>query len=239
MDDKTKRLWQRANRVLEIATAMAERSSLGWQLTGRIEEIQLHSEYAEPGYGSAVGIIATGNWNTITKWNDETKEHDLISDLPKRVGDIFEKMGIECEWSDEWSECHGCNKLIRTSADSYSWQPSYWVTDSEILCVECVKEDPDAYLEAHEGDADTCISIEDIDPADHGYVKVNEDSYESGWHPGQTDDPQKVAAELTAKGVKRYLFRKDENSQFYSKWSVYVHEDEAALIVEAETAEAK
>ncbi len=228
----SKNTWKRAQRVLEIAASMAEAADgKGYWIRNHIEEIQLHSGYAEPGYSEPeCGIIATGNWNTIDKWNKETNKHDLISDLPKRVGDIFEKMGIPCEWSDEWSQCGSCYKLIRTSPDSYSWQANYWLGDGDITCAECVKSDPEAYIEAHESDHHMFLSIEDIDPADHGYVLVNDEPYESGWHPGQTDDPKVVAKELVDKGITRFVFRKDENSQFYSKWSVYVHESEADLL---------
>lgn len=217
----TKQIAMRAHRVLAAAMRMAEKVP-GWETRSRIEEMQLHE--ANDYYTSKSGLIATGDWNTVNTYNRETKEREEISDLPKRVGNIFEKMGIECEWSDCASTCSDCGKLLRTEPDSYSWQPDFWVGDGEILCRECI--DPVRYLEVLEGNASACAQIEDIDPADYGYVKVNDDSYESGWHPGQTDDPAKVAAELEAKGVKRFLFRKDEQSQFYSRWSVYVHEDE-------------
>lgn len=218
---------KRAHRILEIAARMArEIDGNGWQVRNQLEEINLNFEgYAEPGYSEPeCGIVATGNWNTITQWKDNQRSE--ISDLPKRIGDLFEKMGIECEWGDEWYSC-GCGKLVRTSADSYSWQPSYWMGDGEIMCVDCVEADPSGYLEAHEENEDSCITIKSIDPADHGYIKMNDAPYESGWHPGQNDDPAKVAKELRAKGIERFLFLKDENSQFYSRWSVYVHESQA------------
>src|SRR5574343_1714826 len=92
---------KRANRILEIARNMAK--SLGYKVVNRIEEIQLHYEgYREPGYNQS-NLIATGNWNSITNYGNGC--HTMISDLPKRMADMFDKMGIECEWSDEWTEC--------------------------------------------------------------------------------------------------------------------------------------
>jgi hypothetical protein len=233
---------KRAHRVLEIAAEMARKldGPGKWRVQNRIEEIQLHFDgYAEPGYTDPeCGIVATGNWNKIDDYNKETNKHDLVSDLPGRIFDIFEKMGIEGEWSDEWSECTECNKLVRTSPDSYSWQRSYWFPEDsgEIICRECVKNDPEEYLRAHEGCTTSCITIDEIDPADHDYVKVNEDSYESGWHPGQTDDPKTVAAWLHNQGVKRFLFRLDSVGQFDSRWSVYVHKDEDEYLKECDEA---
>lgn len=229
MSEFNKNTAKRAHRVLEIAARMAQ--PLGWTVSGPIEEMWLHFDgYAEPGCNAPNGIVATGNWNEVTRWNGT--ERIVVSDLPKRVGDIFERMGIECEWSDEWSTCSDCGKLVRTSADSYSWQPSYWLPPGagELLCIECVKEDPIEYLQAHEGSTNTCLTIDSIDPEEHGYVKHNTDPYESGGHPGQTDHPEKVAKDLRACGIERFLFRLDENSQFYSRWSVYVHADEFPLL---------
>lgn len=219
MSDKYERLEKRAWRILEIARGIAEKQ--GWQVRGQIEEMSLHRDYAEPGYSSRSGIIATGNWNNVDRYDSERQAHVEVSNLPERIGKLFEKLDIECEWSDEWTTCSDCGKLVRTSGDSYSWKPSYWLTsDSEFICHECV--DPEAYLKALETD-DECVTL-DIDPAEHGYIKFNSDPYESGWHPGQNDSPAKIAKELQAKGIKRFVFKLDENSQFYSRFSVYIHE---------------
>jgi hypothetical protein len=50
------------------------------------------------------------------------------------------------------------------------------------------------------------VTIDNIDPEDYGYVKYNGDNYESGWHPGQTDNPRIIAKELSDRGVSRFLF---------------------------------
>ena len=72
----------------------------------------------------------------------------------------------------------------------------------------------------------------DVDPCDHGYKDTGVE-YETGWHPGQTDDPEKIAKELRAKGVSRFLFKIDATGQFDTRWSVYVHEDEFELLSES------
>lgn len=215
------RICKKAAHALEVAKGMADSKGMkalhGYGVSNHLECIQFHyCGYAEPGYSDPeCGLIATGNWNDYRG-----------TDLASRLCSIFEKLGIEIEWSDEWSDCSGCGKLVRTSADSYSWQPSYTLGDGEINCHECITENAEEHLASLEGNADTCNTIEDIDPADYGYVCFNEDSYETGWHPGQNDDPHKVAKFFEAHDVSRYLFQLDENSQFYSRWSAYVHESE-------------
>jgi hypothetical protein len=50
----------------------------------------------------------------------------------------------------------------------------------------------------------------------------------------RNDDPHKVAKELRAKGISRFLFNIDDVGQFDSHWSVYVHEDEKHLLEPSE-----
>ncbi len=212
---------KRVYRVMEIARAMAAKCP-DWQVGSRIDEIQIHADgYAEPGYSeSSSGLIATGNWNKVDSYNRETNSHDLISDLPARLYDLLTKLGVECEWSDEWSTCDGCNKLVRTSPDSYGWQQSFRVDDDGLTCHECISEDPEAHLLSLENDEFHCNTISSIDPSEHGYVKVTEG--ETGLHPGQNDDPRRTARVLRAQGKTRFLFNMDDVGQFDAKWSCWV-----------------
>ena len=59
---------------------------------------------------------------------------------------------------------------------------------------------------------------------------MNEDPYQSGWYPGQVDSPAKVAKEMKARGITKYLFGIDSVGQFETKWSCYVHKDEEYLL---------
>ena len=216
---------KRVNRIMDIAARMAEKFP-GWEVSSRIEEIRIHADgYAEPGYTDPeCGLIATGNWNKVDTYNRDKKEREVISDLPARISALFEKMGVEIEWSDEWSECGGCNKLVRTSPDSYGWQPSFKVGDGDLFCHECLKEDPEAHLLSLENDEFHCNTISSINPAEHGYVKLSEG--ETGLHPGQNDDPRKVARILRGQGKTRFLFNMDDVGQFDTKWSCWVKVEE-------------
>jgi hypothetical protein len=228
-DERNKNIVLRAERILNIAKNMAK--SISISVENRIEGIRLHHHgYAEPGYDTpACGIVATGDWNTITSYDYNTHMRKLVSDLPKRVGKLFEKMGIECEWDDEWSVCDHCSKLIRIQPDSYGWTPSYHFSDidCDLSCLECIKEDAASYLEEFEGDSQKANPIKDIDPSDYGYIKVNNRQYTTGLYFGQTDSPEDIARELEKSGINRYLFNLDESGQFHTKWSVYVHESQS------------
>lgn len=138
--ERLKKVGGWAERILTAARHDAEstaKNSSDWMVRNHLEEIQLHyNGYAEPGYTDPdCGIIATGNWNNITNWRDG--QLWTVSNVPGRILKLFEKLGIECEWSDEWCYCTNCEKLVRTEPDSYSWKPSYTMGEGELWCKEC------------------------------------------------------------------------------------------------------
>ena len=146
MDTLRKKTIDRANRILAAAQHDADnkaKNSSDWRIRNSLEDIQLHyNGYAEPGYADPeCGLIATGNWNEITEWRDG--ERKVISDVPARIARLFEKLGIEIEWSDEWATCENCGKLVRTEPDGYSWKPSYTLGEGELLCHECTEDETD------------------------------------------------------------------------------------------------
>jgi len=231
-DERQHNIARRAERILEIAASMA--SNISTNVENRIEEIQLHYErYAEPGYDAGdSGLVATGNWNKIDSYDWQTKQTTHVSDLPRRIADLFEKMGIECEWSDEWISCSDCGKLVRHKADSYHWTPSYFYSEQGCgyTCIDCLQEDPENYLEELEDNENIANTMDEIDHSNYGYIRINEDLYASGWYPGQHDDPADIAKELRGKGISRFLFNIDSVEQFDSHWSVFVHKDEEHLL---------
>ena len=230
-DSKTAK---RARLVLEIANRMAEtidKENNSHNVSNHIVDIQLHySGYGERGCYSTDCIIATGNWNAIDTYDKVSQTRKVISNLPKRLMKLFEKLGIECEWSDEWVECSQCGKLVRTIGDSYSWKASYaLLNECEVYCAACIQEDPKDYLERLEGNETTANTII-ASPEKHGYVKLNNDSFETGWHPGQNDSPETVKKGLQKKGVDKFFFHIDSVGQFDCQWSVFVHESEVHLL---------
>lgn len=190
------------------------------------------NEFAEPGYDTKARGILFANWNDKRHYDNNTRTWVTDDDTMSRLSDLAEKAGYTVEWSDQWTTCNDCGKAVRTEADSYGWKRSYAEIEGDILCHLCVKEDPSAYLESLEGDARRGDTM-DLPLEDHGYHKVNTESYQHGWHPGQNDSPEVVAKSLTERGISRFLFRIDDVEQFTLHFSVYVHEDELALLAHA------
>ena len=216
--DTMKRAW----RIINAAANSTKNRDVG----RRLEEIELHEGYAERGYTDPdCGVIATGNWNDISHYDEDLGKHVTDDDTMPRVCALFEELGIEIEWSDEWMACYKCGKIFRTQGDSYGWTASYYELNGDWLCHECVN--PADVLEDLEGKPHAALTIDTVDPEEHGYVKANNERYENGWYGGQNDDPKAIAKNLEEHGITRYLFVIDSVRQFDLSFSVYVHEDEA------------
>lgn len=139
-----KRKRDTAIRVWEWAVKRAERLKLPCR--SALECIEFSHAYAEPGYTEPeCGLIAFGNWNGVDypvdgppqqyHWRTTAEDNGV-----KRLGDLFERLGVSIEWSDEWSTCGDCGKAVRTSPDSYGWTPAYnekLLNSGGFYCLEC------------------------------------------------------------------------------------------------------
>lgn len=172
--------------------------------TSEVENLGYAPSYAEPGYTNPEKGVIWANWNN----------------LPRDLDRVLERAGYAVEWSDEWANCDDCQRAVRTSPDSYGYQPYYvFVDDCTIVCLDCV--DWAEYLESIEDDATKAV-VRKCNPADYGYTRISDaGEYESGFHAGQTDDPRKVLADLQSRGHSHIVFRIPETSQFYIKFEVW------------------
>lgn len=179
---------------------------------------------AEPGYENKPMVL--GNWNNVDRYDDERHERVDVDDTMSRLANVFERMGWEVEWEDEWAVCDNCGKAVRTQADSYHWQGYYWANydDGVLVCGDCVKDDPQEYIDWLDGKVKHAMTIPGIDLTQFGY-RLYKDEYESGLHPHQTDDPVKIAKELRAKGINHWIFVIDGVGQFDIGFSVWVKEE--------------
>lgn len=131
----------------------------------------------------------------------------------------YAEPGYDIEWEDEWTTCDGCGKALRTSPNSYSWQPSFIRNGGtgECFCKECLTNDD---LESLEDNPRTAVNLDGIDLSDYGYEEIK-CGYESGWHAGQTDDPTKIYNELVKHGHSRLLFQIESVGQFDMSFCVW------------------
>lgn len=134
----------RAHRVLEVAKGMVQNQT-DHSVANRLNEIRLYADetnvYAEHSYTGT--LAAVGNWNTVDRYDAVLRMRQPVrhGDLPARVGNLLEKLGFDTEWSDEWTECEECGKLLRTQPDSHFWKPSYVASEDTLLCLNCAPAD--------------------------------------------------------------------------------------------------
>lgn len=199
-----------ADAITGTLTAQAMHRQRMEQALSEIENMNYAQAYAEPGYSDPEKGILFADWNIF----------------PRGVDSILEAYGYAIEWQDEWTTCGNCSKAVRTSADSYDWQPSYTLADGELTCNEC--QDWPAYLESIEDNANSaCVAA--CDPSEHGYERISDKAeYENGWHEGMNDDPRKILKALQAKGYEHIVFRISETSQFYITFEVWQRKDTEA-----------
>lgn len=174
-----------------------------WKRTAEsyIESLGVALEYAEPGYDNPAKGILFSDWNYFTR----------------NIGDILERYGYAIEWEDEWTTCDCCGKALRTSPNSYGWQPSYIETDCDFYCKDCFTEGD---LEALEDNPECAVNFDGINLSNYGYREIK-CGYESGWFPGQNADPKKIYDELVEHGHTRLLFHIESVGQFDMSFCVW------------------
>jgi hypothetical protein len=209
--------YDRFDRIHDAALACAKTR----QGENRIEETEYHHGVAEPGYDDKPTVL--GNWNKISKWHKD-RSIDL-DEAPARMAHALEAAGLSIEWSDEWTVCADCSKLVRSQPDSYSWTRAYWDDeDGYAHCERCTDKDDSEYLEWLEGHEDRAATFQ-VDLEAAGY-KCLEDRLESGLYGGQDASPSKIAAALRKQGVERFIFSLDSVGQFDARFSLWVHSDD-------------
>lgn len=203
--------------LYERCVALVESIGLDWldhSLT-----MECASGYAEPGYSAREDVVISGDWNE-KKYGSE----DFRYTYPGFVCDIFDSWGVECEWYDEWYVCTQCDLFVRTKPNSYRWKRSYGIVDDEVLCKECIgKYYIEEYIDGIKNNPNTASTfITDEQLENLGFERVNNDPFANGWFDGQTDDPETILSTAMSNNPdKDYVFTIDENSQFYSTFSLW------------------
>jgi hypothetical protein len=178
-------------------------------IESRCPDFQYCGKYGEPGYSDPERGVLLANWNYFTR----------------SFLDWLESVGFDLEWSDEWTIDYNNDKAYRTSPSSYHWESSVAYTeDGELLTPD---DDDSVWIEEYQmldqGHPPKCLPsrIPDTSLEAEGFVLAFP-RLESGWFPGQTDDPKEQALKLFGVGAEAVVFRKVENSQFYIVFEAWV-----------------
>ena len=221
---KDKTTWELAARLVEVATGET------WG-DGEVVTDIIHG-YASPRYGSADATIVLGDWNTKRYAREGDAPLTKDETMPARLARALERAGAEVEWLDEWTSCSECYRAIRTESDSYGWKPEYaWLGDCDIVCSACLLEDVAGSIDAggYVNNPDKAITWTDGATLEREgwtqWAPGDPRQYESGWHPGQDDNPREILASiLAADGDADVVFLIDETGQFDIRFSAYTRD---------------
>lgn len=172
-------------------------------------------------------------WDSVNKFTEQVKdilglEYDEDGKL-----DVEDILDTNIVFSDEYSLCYDCQKVVRTSPTHYGWQPDFYVSPSDgIICEKCFDDNEgyqDEYIEEKINDPKSAINglITEDQLETLGWEKWNSQSYENGWYTGQTDEPQEIYNELKSK-FEEIVFFIDSVGQFdthFSVWTRNAYED--------------
>lgn len=214
------------------------RAALGEEWYDNEYEVDMTIGYAEPRYGSDDAVVVKGNWNPKRWVRDGDKPLTKDERLITRLADALEHAGASIEWCDEWEWCDECHRALRVQPDSYGWTMYGAFTHYGFTCAYCMREDVESYL-GEDGDewgyvnnasrAVTWCGEGELKEA--GFVQWkpgDEQRYETGWHPGQDDDPERVLATIRDERGEdvKVVFLIDGVGQFDCAWSAWVKDAE-------------
>jgi hypothetical protein len=135
---------------------------------------------------------------------------------------------------------------VRSSPNSYCWEPScVQLSCGDIICRECWKDNIKYIIEDHQSDyhhgfsrkalpSDFCEILENQGFTCWQERKPWEDEescarYETGWHPGQNDDPKKVFKTIMEDSKDWIVvFVITSRGRFDINWTAYVKRNDEA-----------
>lgn len=206
-----------------------------WKLINDLcEENNLNCYIYEDGDNEGKQVLQAYSWNEVETLNKLLKKRfeELGIDTsevkyPDRE-DGYIDFATDENWvfSDESFVCDGCYKLFR-NGDYYA---NYCIGDGFILCPDCMREEPETYLETLINEpthANTLLTEKELE--DLGFERVGE-KYENGLYEGMNDDPKKILEEiLTANPNVEVVFSIIKTyNPFATSFTTYIRENEEA-----------
>src|SRR5690606_18920411 len=153
------------------------------------------------------------NVKSVLELEEDTKDYEIERILDGTF--VF---------SDEYTTCNDCNGVIRTSPDSYHWQPNFYIGDGFIVCGDCFREEMDyqeAYLEDKINNPKSAVNglLSEVDIEHLGFTKIDEE-YEDGWYH-VNDNPEVIYNNLKDR-FEEVLFYVNNVEQFRINFIVFV-----------------
>lgn len=148
---------------------------------------------------------------------------------PRSIDD-FTDWGFSDEYDQCCNGCNGCENILRTSPDSYSWTAPLYIDAEGYACEECIdRGDYNDYILKEHKNCNKSIPHE-FDLERLGLTKANVQSFENGLHGGQLDRPEPIIEALNKQSIDVWFIV--HPSQFYVEFDVYVKKEDQERAIE-------
>jgi len=171
----------------------------------------------------------------VNKFEDESfiiveshEQNDLIEKLLNKYNLLdlldFHYYDTITGFYDEYTTCSDCCEIIKTSPDSYCWQPDFILLECAIVCKKCVLDNKETYLdeliEEYINDSSKAFNSELFSIKDllDDEWKTDDKVYQSGFHVGMDDNPEEIVSNLPDN--KDFVFFVTNTSQFYVEFKI-------------------
>lgn len=177
--------------------------------------------------GSERTILISSEWRTLFEkypqldnWMINNLEHPYSS----------ENMEVLIGFPDEWDTCSECGKAFHIH------DCLYIELEAEIICIECSPDCFDEIIETFNNQWNKSLPywMKDALLKD-GWEKLNEDSYETGLHEHQNDDPKQVFNKFAEELWQNLIFVIDSASPFTIEFDIYGKGNESKEVTNVKT----
>ncbi len=145
----------------------------------------------------------------------------------KTTNDILKEHGF----SDEYGCCDNCHNHIELMTMG---KIDYHIFDGSLICGDCIRDDKNSYQEDYltylinnDKTANTILSDKQIEALGFKKCMCNKQEcyFESGLHPGQTDNPKEILKHAIAKNPnKEYIFDILTVNMFETDYTIWSRE---------------
>jgi hypothetical protein len=192
---------------------------------GKVLDLLSSNDFFIGKYEGENFIIAT-SWNNLGKLANELSKYVEFGEDNGDCESILEAVteeltGSKYNWGfdDEYDTCCECGKIVRTSPTSYSWMPSYYRGEWGLICEECVRKNPEEYIDWLLNNSERINTIFTEQELEEFGFKRFEDEKESGWYD-RNDSPIKDVKKVP-EGYD-YIFHLTNIEQFRTNWVIMI-----------------
>jgi len=115
-------------------------------------------------------LIILADWNNLFNYEQFGKTEHNWRQVNKLTDFIENRCNALTGFDDEYTSCSSCAKIISTTPGYYGDQKNYIMTEYDILCRNCVLDDPESIIDDFKNDPGKALP-------DWFYPEIEKDGY--------------------------------------------------------------